>query len=313
MQSTSPSNWTLEIVYGIANSEEMTLSQKARREFTLVVPTTKPTTINESETTQLIQATQTTTEYVYLYASVAILITALVSVVIGCSVIGVMIWIARVRSGLRKKIKDMADQQKNSVVRKHSSILNSTRDAQRRSNNSTPEICLRRTESTIGFPTAEKHKRQRQRKKRPTKETERDASSDTANGCSTNVPSRSHSLPNLSVHAVQSTIEQSIFPEPPRRSNLNQVHTRVQFQKLANTERSSLNRLMQQQLKANKDAENLRIVQEIATKRRNYGVNEGKHNSNKQKGRNILASYAVRSLAASAKTPEPGSRPSTEL
>ena len=238
-------------------------------------------------------------------------------VAVGFTVIGIMIWIARVKGGLRRKMTQMTDQQKETVSRKHA-VLNSTRDAQRRSNVSSPEANLRRTQSTIGFPTAEKYKRQRQRQRQRRKEstqngrgTEADTNRDTTTSILENIPPRSHSLPNLSVVAVHSTNEQSIFPEPQRRSNLNQVHTRVQ--KLVNTERSSLNRLVQQQLKVNRDAENLRIVQEMASKRKNYGVNEGKQGSEKKKGRTALASYAVRSLAASAKTPEPGSRPSTEL
>lgn len=308
--------WSLKIICGVSNSEGITINQSAEHKFTLLTPTLPPTTTNMSQTTQLIQATQQSSDYVYLYASVAILITALISVAVGFTIIGVMIWIARVKSGLRKKMQQMTDQQKESIVRKHSSVLNSTRDAQRRSNNPTSaEPNIRRTQSTIGFPTAEKYKRQRPRRKTSTsatsRETERGPSQDVVNPSSATSPPRSHSLPNLSLHTVHSTTEQSIFPEPHRRSNLNQVHTRVQ--KLVNTERSSMNRLLQQQFKVNRDAENLRIVQELASRRKNYGVNEGKQGSENKKGRTALASYAVRSLAASAKTPEPGSRPSTEL
>lgn len=165
--------------------------------------------------------------------------------------------------------------------------------------------------STIGFPTQE-HRLKRtvkvkdgriQGRRKPIPSPRRDTKLQ-----------RSQSLPSLlSPHGLgesQPSFFSQVDPAAlPRRINPH----RVRVTKKPSIESSKLNLWNRQQLKRNKELANLHIVQDLAIRFKSYGVNEiqsgpvavGRH------GR--YAKYMVRTLAASAKTPEPGAWPMTKL
>ena len=83
--------------------------------------------------------------------------------------------------------------------------------------------------------------------------------------------------------------------------------------KKVNVEKAELRSWTDQHLKENRELSNQQVVQDLALKHRNYGVNEIHPNAAARVGGASHAApyarYVVRSLAASAKTPEPGIGP----
>lgn len=156
---------------------------------------------------------------------------------------------------------------------------------------------MKRTRSTTGFPT-----REGQLKTTPRK----GVSSDEANSSSLH---KSQSLPSiLPPHIIGKSITPLTFSrEPPasmRRANP-RGHTRVKKLNIDIAEQS----WTAEQLKGNKELNHLQVVQDLVLKRNKYGVNE----TQGQQSSGPYARYMVRSIAASAKTPEPGSTPLTML
>ena len=176
---------------------------------------------------------------------------------------------------------------------------------------------LKRTSSTIGFPTVEHRVKKKARIPAPVARRARD-SKNTQMAAQTPSPvlKRSHSLPSL--HNPSAMLKEGkslppFFAQDPavvvRRINPSRSHTRI---KKVNVESSKLYSWTSEQLKINRELSNLHIVQDLAIRHKNYGVNEIQHGPLQSQGM-LYARYVVRSLAASAKTPEPGSRPITNL
>ena len=266
----------------------------------------------------------------FLYAAVAILVVALVITAIGFTVIGVLVWTTRMKTQIEKKVQTQLEAQRASTSRKNSVALNNKKkggDEERGE-----EQTLRRTQSTIGFPTREKLKRIKSKKSTTTAER---AEVSTAQGTipcdagaravtsdegasvqpsklsptvARSIVTRARSLPNLTMLETQ-TSEGFFMGEPQPRK----LHFQTTVSKV-NTERWHLNKWAQHHIKANRQLETARTIHDLATRRRNYGANESKQNLSLNKdSHNELARYAVRSLAASAKTPEPEKGPRTKL
>lgn len=181
--------------------------------------------------------------------------------------------------------------------------LNSSWEKQRRVKVMRESVSqLKRTNSTTGFPTLENRARQK-----------RVTTTSAASRRDRDIPSppglqRTQSLPSIfSPHAIGMSLPPNEPAVLTRRINLNRVHTKV---KMVNVERSGLNSWTKEQLNGIKALDNLRIVQDLAIRHKHYGVNEILPGTAKS---GPLAKYTVRSLAASAKTPEPGAKPITAL
>ena len=269
----------------------------------------------------------------FLYAAVAILLVALVTLGVGFSVIGVLVWTSRMKAKIKRKVQSQLEAQRLSGSRKNSVALNNKKRNNAPSGVDEPR--LKRSQSTIGFPTREKIKRVKSKKASPqsvprshanTTQTvslsEAGASARpvavdegaSVQPTSLRLPSlysgvsRARSLPNLNLLEIR-TSEGFFMGDPQPRK----LHFQTTVSKV-NTERWHLNKWAQHHIKANKQLETARTIHELATRRRNYGANEKKQNvSPKKESHSELASYAVRSLAASAKTPEPEKGPRTKL
>lgn len=271
----------------------------------------------------------------FLYAAVAILVVALVIMATGLTVVGVLVWTTKMKMQIRKKVQNELEARRVSASRKNSVALNNKRketDGGERGEEQT----LRRTQSTIGFPTREKLKRVRRKKSTTTTTTAERAEVSPAqamspceagaravtNGegarvqpsklspslCGHGMVTRARSLPNLNI--LETRMSEGFFMGEPQPRKL---HFQTTVSKV-NTERWHLNKWAQHHIKANKQLEAARTIHDLATRRRNYGANESKQNSSLNKeSHNELARYAVRSLAASAKTPEPERGPRTKL
>lgn len=175
-----------------------------------------------------------------------------------------------------------------------------------------PPTLLKRTTSTIGFPTQEYR----------LKKTARTRAKHPASPKPTCTLQRSQSLPSLFSPSTGQG-KRSVLPffsqEPAftRRSNLNRVHTRI---KRMNVETSvQLDSKTKERVKRKKDFENVQRV-ENSIRHKNYGVNEATqqqtiqtHTARSKRNSSPYARYVVSSLAASAKTPEPGSKPVSQL
>ncbi len=169
---------------------------------------------------------------------------------------------------------------------------------------------LRRTNSTTGFPTLEKRRRRRRKSQLGEGARSRTVpSSDLTRG----IMHRSLSLPSLPVSAQ----DKSATPhfnflqeqEPSITRRINRVCIRV---KRLNMEHIGLDSWAIEQLKGNKTFRNLRIVQDLAIRQKNYGVEEIQQRSTENRC-GPYASYTTRTLAASARSPEPGAKPATLL
>lgn len=175
---------------------------------------------------------------------------------------------------------------------------------------------IKRTNSTIGFPTQEKKRVKRplaavvpieRRNKRENRATSSSSASSSGSACKR--IQRSRSLPSLFLHIP------GILPPPiPHRHNPTRPCKVTIITKKDNTDSSVLDSWAQQQLKASKAIQNLHIVRDLAISHKSYGVNEiQQHHQRAREESGPYARYVVGSLAVTAKTPEPGARPSTQL
>lgn len=264
-------------------------------------------------------ATEVVTVPSFFYIAVVFLVVAFVIVVVTITVIGLLTWMSKMKAQIKNKVQAQLESQRSS--RKNSVVLNNNRDKQKSTSSGNERQILRRTQSTIGFPTREKLKRIRSRKSTSTAaETEGNTLTSSAAGARAEAndrgasvqPSsaiaRARSLPNLTILEAQTS--EGFFMGERHQRNL-RFHTTVT---MLNTERMSLNKWARHHIKANRQLETVRTIHDLATRRRNYGANESKQSSSLNKeSHNELARYAVRSLAASAKTPEPEKGPRTKL
>lgn len=209
-----------------------------------------------------------------IYVTIAALTTAVLVLVVGVTVAVGVACMIQGRSKFREKRVVLKSDLK---LREK---LNSTLTVQRHT--------IKRTRSTMGFPTQEYRIK--------TTPTHRKRLS---NGLH-----RSLSLPSLLTCRGGAGGGRSLWLPAPngRRSNPNRGHTRI---KKLNGDCSWTN----QQLK---ELEGLHLVQ---VKHKHYGVNEIQQGSGQLRTSSSgpYARFAVRNLAVSAKTPEPGSRPLSML
>ena len=325
VQYSSQAEWYLELSYGIATntstSRKMVVTEHTVLDISLDLTQSTTTgalsTVGEAPMPQSMQL---------LYAAVAILVVALVIMASGFTVIGTLVWTTKMRMQIKSKVQNELEARRMSVSasRKNSMALNNKRkepDGGERGG----EQGLRRAQSTIGFPTREKLKRARSKKSTTTTTDRTEVGPDQPMShceagaramprdegasvqpsklspplCTRGTVTRARSLPNLNILETR-TSEGFFMGEPqPRKLRFQTTVSKV------NTERWHLNKWAQHHIKANKQLETARTIHDIATRRRNYGANESKQNSSLKEGHNELARYAVRSLAASAKTPEP--------
>ena len=334
-QSSRQTEWYLDLSYGIATntstSREMVVTEHTVLNISLDLTQSTTTGALNTVEASIPQSMQ------FLYAAVAILVVALVIMAFGFTVIGILVWTTKMKMQIKKKVQNELEARRASAStsRKNSVALNNKRketDGGERGEEQT----LRRTQSTIGFPTREKLKRVRSKKSTTmTTATDRaevnpaQAMSPCEAGaravtrdegasvqpsklspplCARCTVTRARSLPNLNVLETR-TNEGFFMGEPqPRKLRFQTTVSKV------NTERWHLNKWAQHHIKANKQLETARTIHDLATRRRNYGANESKQNlSLNKESHNELARYAVRSLAASAKTPEPERGPRTKL
>ena len=261
--------------------------------------------------------------------AVGVLVIALVVTTVGFTIIGLYVWSSKV--GQRKfQSRLEAERSRRNSSRKNSLALNNKKKIE------DEEQTLRRSQSTTGFPTREKLRRSHRKRSSPptvraqTGRTEpqtivtsdegasarpavtvsdegASVQSSTVHAATANGSSvvRARSLPNLTILETR-----AIFKNEPQPRNL-RFNTTVSK---VDTERWHLNKWAQHHIKANKQLEVARTIHDLATQRRNYGANESKQNTEANKeSHGELARYAVRSLAASAKTPEPEKGPRTKL
>lgn len=242
-----------------------------------------------------------------LKAAIVIFVITLVIAMVTFTVIGVFVWMWRVQKGLRNKLQQaqVIASQKNHKLQRLSGIA---LDGTKISREIVQEIRICRSHSTTGFPaTVEHYNRQKYRNQTMAY---RGYGEVTVCISQPSVP-RCRSVPNLSELQLADLPTQGFLIEP--RRNLNKVHTRVKKLNSQHTELQKSPSEAQQRLLQAYRVDNLKTSQEITPKRNNYGVNEGKLNTEKKGYRKEFASFAVRSIAASAKTPEPGSSPRTVL
>lgn len=240
----------------------------------------------------------------HLYVIIGVLALVVFFVV---TIVGVVIGLVCMNHGKTKFYR------KASLLRKGSGKefgekLNSVRHSSR--NSYQYPSSMKRTNSTIGFPTQEHRlksgrdttaKSSRiQRRGRPT---------------SPKRLQRSQSLPSFpSPHDLGRSVPPFLSHEPAVVRKINCHGVRVHFKRV-NVESSALNLWNSQQLMRNKELANLHIVQDLAIRYKHYGVNEIQPGHRPRAGHSTgpYAKYVVTTLAASAKTPEPGAKPTTKL
>ena len=242
-----------------------------------------------------------------LKAAIVIFVMTLIIAMITFAVIGVFVWIWRVQKGLRSKLQQaqvIASQKNHKLRRLSGTVL----DRIKASRGTGQEIAICRSHSTTGFPATVEHYNRRKHRK----QTMAYVGQGEVTVC-VSQPSvhRCRSVPNLSELQLADLPMDGFLIEP--RRNLNKVHTRVKKLNSQHTELQKSSSEAQQRLLQAYRVDNLKTSQDITPKQNNYGVNEGKLNTEKKGYRKEFASFAVRSIAASAKTPEPGSSPRTVL
>lgn len=292
--------------------------------ITFVDPTLHTTLSTQIETAPSSQ--------LFLSAAVAVLVIALLILAVSCTVIGIAVWTSRMKAQIKLKVQSHLEAQRQSESRKNSVALNNRK--KERVPSESEQQTLRRSQSTIGFPTREKLKRVRAKRCTSTiSRVDRNSNERTSlsgagasarqvaidEGASVQssqpisprvccTVKRARSLPNLTI--LESQMSEGFFMGEPQPRKL---HFQTTVSKV-NTERWHLNKWAQHHIKANKQLETARTIHDLATRRRNYGANESKQNRSLNKeNHNELVRYAVRSLAASAKTPEPEKGPRTKL
>ena len=245
-----------------------------------------------------------------LKAAIAIFVVTIIIAAVTFATIGIFIWKRKVQKGLKEKLQQaqIIASQKKQQVQKLRRFSGTASGRTKVSIRTVQENGLHRTHSTIGFPaTVENYQRQKHNKQTPSNIGQTEVT------FSASQPSvlRCRSLPNLSDSQLAAQPMEGILIE--RRRNLNKVHTRVKKLNSQHAEAQKSSSTAQQRLLQAYRVDNLKTLQGITPKQNNYGVNESKLNTEKEGYRKEFASFAVRSIAASAKTPEPGSTPRTVL
>ena len=291
LQVTSPGHWFLHMRIGLSTS---TFYREMVLPLTFLSPpplTTFENTLPPSEIAPN-EVTQT------LYAAIGMLTAIIILLVICLAITLAIVCASQGKSGFYAKTSALRNSHKDSFNGKLNSVHHTLIDNDK---------IVKRTNSTIGFPTQESRMSRQETRIRKRERLESNTKSLTI-GLQRSQSLPSFPLPSLTVPFINN--------KPPLlththgtnlRVNLNRVHTRI---KKINIEHSRLSSWTREQLKRNRTLDNLRIVQDLAIRHKNYGVNEIQHRTT---GTGPYARYVVRSLAASAKTPEPGSKPITEL
>ena len=327
LQEQPTSLWYFDLSYGISDHHEVVVKEHTILNISFEDPS-PPTT------SAVVGATDASpTSKLFLYAAIAILLVAMVIVGVGFSVIGILVFTSRMRVKLQKRVQSQLEAQRLSGSRKNSMALNNKKRDHATASGVEEQQTLRRSQSTIGFPTREKLKRVKTKRSTRTpsgtesniqgiRSSEVGASArpvtvdegasvqpsclSSPGGCSG--MSRARSLPNLAI--LETRTNDGFFMGEPQPRKL---HFQTTVSKV-NTERWHLNKWAQHHIKANRQLETARTIHDLATRRRNYGANEKNQNASLNKeSHSELARYAVRSLAASAKTPEPEKGPRTKL
>lgn len=227
------------------------------------------------------------------YAAIGVL-TSVVIVLLLC--VGVAVGVACMTKG------KASFQKKTSAIGQEKEQLNSTR---RLSNSLQHPQTIKRTSSTTGFPTKEGRLKVMARHGERRRRREGTPVSVEANGGNLH---KSQSLPSiLPPHIIGKSITPFTLSREPAKRRANPSHTRVKKLNIDVVDQS----WTAEQLKMNKELTNLQVVQDLVLKRNKYGVNEVKDQEGQRSG--PYARYVVRSLAANAKTPEPGSNPISVL
>lgn len=290
LQVSSRSEWFLHVHLGLSMAP---LSQVTMVPLSLLppsLPTTTTTTPTPSQSTQ-----RESLVLEPIHAIIGVLV-AVVFILVLC--MGVAVGVACMVQG-RAKFRVKTLKASNEKV-----LLNSVRGAKRSRQN---PPTMKRTRSTIGFPTQEHRLKTTPRVGVVKRETHPVASLH-----------RSQSLPSVFplLVAGQCVTPLVFSRDPATTRRVNPSRGRIRIKKL-NADTAELKSWTSERLKENKELANLQVVQELALKRKNYGVNEIHPSSLAMRSPHgkggPYARYVVRSLAASAKTPEPGSSPITLL
>lgn len=279
------------------------LSRSSRHAFLLLSPAPTTTTAAATHTTPtqpLPTSYQALSESVPTYAAIGIL-TSVVLVLLLC--VGVAVAVACMTKG------KASFQEKTSAIGREKEELNSTR---RLKNSFQHSPVIRRTSSTTGFPTQDGRLKVTARGEGGGRR-RREGNPESSGANSSNLQ-KSQSLPSiLPPHIAGKSITPLTFApltfarEPTKRRANPRGHTRVKKLNIDQTWTA-------EQLKMNRELSNLQVVQDLVLKRSKYGVNEIKGQQRHAAPKSgPYARYAVRSLAASAKTPEPGSNPVSVL
>ena len=291
LQLSSPSVWFLHVHLGLSSAS---LSRVSILPLILVPPSTLTT-----NTTTLATPTMTTPPLnqdlgasLPAYAAIGVLIS-FVLVLLLC--VGVAVSVACMAKGKARF------QEKASTIREKGLCeeLNSKRGL-KNSYQCFPK--MKRTRSTIGFPTREGQ----------LKATGEEKNSVVSPPIPPSYPlHKSQSLPSvLPPHVIGKSIAPLPFSREQHTSTRRttpRVHTRVKKLNVDVAEQS----WTAAQFKGHKELSHLQVVQDLVLKHNKYGVNEITGPPTQTNG--LYARYVVRSLAASAKTPEPGSTPITRL
>lgn len=290
LQLSSPSEWVLHVHLGLSSTSLYAVSAHPLTLHAHTPRTTNSTNLPTPETSP--PQNQPHTASASTYAAIGIL-TSMVIILVVCMGVAV---------GVACMIKGKASfQEKTSAIGREKGLceeLNSKRGL-RNSYQSPPS--LKRTRSTTCFPTHEVQLKVATPRKGGGK-----SNAVPSSGTSSNGLHKSQSLPSiLPPHVIGKSITPLTFSKEPPTS------TRPRANPRGRTRVKKLNvdvAWTPEQLKGNKELANQKVVQDLVLRRNKYGVNEiqGQHTQ-------PYARYVVRSLAASAKTPEPGSTPLTML
>lgn len=283
-----------------------------------------PGTVEEPPTHQL----SSSQDPAFMYAAIAILISALILVGVACGLSALMYCSLRAKHKRMIQTVPINEDEKTSddpapplFPKAHQSPVLLTFD-------------LRRTSSTIGFPTAENLQRPLKKTTQPSK-----TATSQPSGRSTSrrpPPTRSQSVPNL---AFVATTSKAVSEPEPRRRDVRKPLTRVKVlnvdptgQKLGRAKGEAVGGGTVVRKGATLNVEGGRKGGGEGVGGRGGGRGGAGGRARKSGAAPVvviqnnlraaaqepsqkvdLASYAVRKLATSVETPEPGSQPITEL
>ena len=292
LQLSSPSVWFLHIHLGLSSTP---LYHVSTHPLTLYTPS--PITTNST-----IRATPTETPPPPSQ-SLAASTPAFAAIGILASIVIILLVCVGVSVGVACMIKGQASfQEKTLAIGKEKGLCEELNSKKGLKNSYQSPPAMKRTRSTTCFPTHEV------RLKVATPPRKGDGTSNAVPPPETNSIGihKSQSLPSiLPPHIIGKSITPLKFSrEPPTSTRRANPRGRTRVKKL-NVDSP----WTPEQLKGNRELTNQQVVQDLVLKRNKYGVNEIQTTQHTQP----YARYMVRSLAASAKTPEPGSTPLTML